>query len=143
MIKPLVVVAGSILSAILYRMGGSSAWNKKWRDLGVPACAVLTTAVLFDGFSWWDVLHFGLLFAALTTYFDVITGEDNFFLHGLACGVAAFPIVIPCGNWWAFALRAVVLSLLCGIWSAWIKNAVWEESGRGALIIATLPILLL
>jgi hypothetical protein len=81
-----------------------------------------------------------LLFGALTTYWDWINGEDNFFLHGLFCGLAYLPYLFYI-NWYAIVLRAVILGISMWIWCSINDRDDIEEYGRGALLIVTTPIL--
>ncbi len=133
------------LSGFLYRLGGSGKANTKARDFGVPMCMVLTMCIL--GLKHWTLLFsFGLLFGALTTYFkekDTDAQWYNWLVCGLAYSISMLPTVWALGLWPGFGLRTLTLGLGTMIWSQTIGNAVWEEAGRGALIIATLPMLLI
>jgi hypothetical protein len=90
-------------------------------------------------------IAFGLLLGSLTTYFKK-KGTDakwyNWAITGFAYGASAFPIAWNTGRWAGFSIRCVVLSVSTSLWSQWMNNVVWEECGRGALIILTLPLLL-
>lgn len=131
-------------SSYLYRRGGTSA-GTKWRDLGCPT--VFTVALLlFFHFHWTMILSFGLLFASLTTYFKK-KGEDanlvNWLLVGIAISLSIVPFVIANHLWLGFFTRSIVLTALIMGWSELVKNDVLEELGRGALITATIPLLLI
>lgn len=137
----------SCLSALLYRLGGiGKPWNTRFRDAGCPLVA-LGLWWYIDGFSlsqWWAyLLVFGLSWGALSTYWDWITGKDNFYLHGFFCGLATFPL-FWCGvHWWAILARAIVCAVGIGLWSKWIGNDTTEESGRGFIFTGTIPLLLI
>lgn len=136
-----------VICAILYRLGGiGKPFNTKYRDLGIPA--IITALLLILGFKapWWvHCLHFGLLFGALTTYWDCITdkNKDNFYLHSFVCGLAAI-VFAWCGvAWWLILIRAVVMSVASGVWCEKVGNDVAEETFRGGIIAVTIPMLLL
>lgn len=147
----------TILSAILYRLGGwgdegrkqfpnAPDWlfNTKARDIGCALCACLAVRLLCGSDIVWYLYIpcFGLLFGSLTTYWDFINGKDNFWLHGFACGIAFMPFAFHI-TWWALLLRAVVLAVGMGLVSVLSGKDIVEECGRGALIIATLPLILI
>ena len=131
-----------ILCAILYRLGGmGGAWwkNTKVRDLGVPIVCT-TWMVLNYTCPWWvHVLPFVLLFATLTTYWDKIFDYDNYYAHGLICGLA----YISYGNIGFVVVRAILMGILMGTLCDNTENDWIEELGRGAVIALTLPLLLL
>jgi len=83
------------------------------------------------------------MFGALTTYWDDLFGEDNFFIHGGAVAFAYLPYAIIVGSisWLAFSVRVTALALSMGLWRKYFSNAVVEEAGRGAFIILTLFLL--
>lgn len=98
------------------------------------------------------VFHAILLMASLTTYNkwtnDLFNRrKDRMYWHnwlvtGLLYGLCAIPMlfVIP---WYWIVLRAIVLSALMTAWCESVKNTTIEEAGRGFLITATLPILVI
>jgi hypothetical protein len=149
----LIWLIASILSAILYRLGGTSA-GTKWRDLGCPL--VVTAYLLTLGLkaSLWGLfglvgayfLAFGLLFGALTTYWKK-KGTDahwwNWAFTGLGYSLSALPLAFITGHWIGFGIRSIVLTILITFWSEKIGWDVLEETGRGFLITATLPLLLI
>ncbi len=143
--KILELFACTILSAILYRMGGASGYNTRYRDIG---CSLLCSLSLgfFVAWHWSLILVFGLMWAALSTYFKR-KGTDakwyNWMLVGLAFSLATFPFIISQHLWLGFFVRSVLLSGSVCLWSEINGNAVWEEMGRGALIIISIPLLLI
>ena len=128
------ILVACVLSGILYRLGGWKKGNTKFRDMGCPTVLLILAGLLF-GFNWWSfLLSFGLSFGALTTYWDFIFKKDNFFAHGLACGLAGIPLIaiVP---WWIILTRIIVCTLGMGLWSKFIGNDVIEETGRGVFFI--------
>ena len=148
----------TILSAIFYRLGGWGdegrdrfpnvpEWffNTKARDIGCSLLCFIGYIILmgFTVVPWFIHLScFLVLFASLTTYWDFITGEDNFWLHGFACGVAYIPYALYTGDWWQTVARCIVLAVAMGLISLLSGNDVVEETGRGASITASLALLL-
>jgi hypothetical protein len=138
------------VSAVLYRAGGMGkestaeptwipAWmrNTKTRDLGCPLVSFLYVMFVINiGAPWWaHFAAFGLMFGALTTYWDSLFGFDNFWFHGFMIGLAYFPYAIADYHlWWIVGVRALVLAVLMGAWSAIVKKDYVEEGGRGASI---------
>jgi hypothetical protein len=148
------VIGLSILSGICYRLGGSAkkgnwldfARNSKTRDVG---CSLLSLG-LFIGqkgvnlsFWWLYAIAFGASWGFLTTYWDFITGEDNFYLHGLFCGLAFIPLHWVGLSWWVIGIRAIACAVLMGIWSALIGWDIAEEFGRGFILTISIPLLLI
>ncbi len=145
-----IIVIGIVISGILYRAGGMSKnittkpiWMPIFmrrsivRDIGCSV-TLLITLWLIIGFNinnWWIYLStFILSWGALSIYWDNIFGYDNFYVHGLGCGLAALPLIfiIP---WWMVIIRLIVCTLGMGMWSRYQKNDVKEEMGRGMLFI--------
>jgi hypothetical protein len=134
----LIIAIACVLSAILYRMGGSEHWNTKWRDAGCPLVA-LAAVWLLDGFksSHWlaYMLFYGASWAALTTYWDKLNkGNADFFIHGLVIGLAGL-FLIPVVPLWILVLRVAVSSIGMDLWSRQVDNDVLEECGRGVFFI--------
>jgi len=157
----LCTLIATYISATLYRLGGASTfdaleeygWLPRWvrflpkkRDAGCGIVSGLMMWLLFPSTPWWiHVLAFGTLWGMLSTYWDELFGYDNFWMHGFMCGMAymwyAFidPWMIP----W-IVLRAIVMGIFMGVWCHILfSDARIEENGRGGIIPATLPILLL
>lgn len=164
MMKILLWLILSIISSICYRCGGMSKddaakprWIPKWlrntktRDLGVSAVCLslvyfLRPELKFEPFPLkfgLFLLVYGLMFTALTTYWDELFDYDNFYFHGLMIGLSTSPLCWVGVSWYAIGLYAVILTISMGLWSNAIKNDVWEELGRGFLITAVAPILLI
>lgn len=97
------------------------------------------------------VISFILTLGSLSTYHKWLnklfgkTTEDswwfNWLAYGLGIGLAILPVTFLGISWYLIVLRAIVLGLAMMVWSELNDNAVWEECGRGVLIILTLPIL--
>lgn len=86
-------------------------------------------------------ISFILSWISLSTYWDDVFGSPNFYAHGLGIGLALIPLTfIGVPIWWIL-IRSICLSLGMGVWSSSTDVDWLEEMGRGALIIATLPIL--
>jgi hypothetical protein len=132
----LYIVLLSIVSGVLYRLGGAKGYNTKFRDLGCPTVRLGAMFVLGYHAPWWcHVIAFGLLFGALTTYWDFLFGFDNFWFHGFMCGVAYVPYAfVGSIGWWHWIAQCVALAVVIGAWSAWQKDAVREEFGRGFVL---------
>lgn len=146
-----VTLVGTVLSAILYRMGGSDKYNTKARDIGVPITTLLIAIVCFSGIlssKLWIALAISFLleFGSLTTYWKK-KGTDamwfNWMFTGFAYSMATLPVAFVTGNWLGFGIRTVILTASTTIWSEAISKDTWEEWGRGALINATYPLLLI
>lgn len=150
-IKLLILLLLSLLSAVLYRMGGSEGFNTKFRDLGVPTVATLALFVL-GVFHWSLILHFGLLFGALTTYWNFKKDVKwwNWLLTGLFYGLSALPLLF-CGiGIFPILLRSILLAVIIMVWNTWFNKPLFgftsdviTELGRGFVVLATIPVLFL
>jgi len=157
----LFTILATLLSAILYRLGGMSVkdakryppwkWFPEWavntkaRDIG---CALIGTGwmiAFLPAVTWWiHLIGFGLLFGALTTYWDWLFGdEDNFYMHGAMCAFAYIPYAIATGAWVNWGIRIAVMAVFMGTWCLIFSDDYVEECGRGAIIAASLPLLLI
>lgn len=121
------------LCAILGRMGGAKGYNTKFRDMGCPFVA-MAYAFILGCHSWWLVLSFGLMFGALTTYWDFLFGYDNYWFHGFVIGLAIAPISAVTGHWLPFLGVVGLTTLWMGFWSKVIRWDVWEEMVRYGII---------
>ena len=145
-----IIILLSIISGILYRIGGTNK-GTLWRDIGTMLCAILVL-IYFGGFVYniktiaGLVATAGFTFASLTTYFKR-KGADaywwNWALVGLAFGLAALPFALATQYWLGFILRTVFLSVAVCLWSETQGNVLFEEVGRGVLLTASMPILLI
>lgn len=148
----------ALISGFLYRLGGLSkeqakqqipwcpSWliNSKTRDIGCSVLAVGWMFLFLPKFEWYIYLiSFGLMWGALSSYWDFINGDDNFWLHGFAVAFSFISFPISDGEWVGFGVRCIALAVLMGGWCAIFKNDWVEELGRGAFIVATLLILLI
>lgn len=146
----LYVTIAYILSAIFYRAGGMGkevtakpSWIPKWMRFSlmrdVPCSALLITlAMVWFGVSdnWLGyVVSFGLSWAALSTYYDSIFGHDNYFAHGLGCGLAGLPLLMCGVPLWILLIRLIICTLGMGIWSKKVTVDYQAEFGRGVFFI--------
>ncbi len=141
----------SVVSAILYRLGGSSKtdqdkefpfiprWFKnipKKRDVMSNLVCLYSLFLLGINAPFWVwFISFGLLWASLSSYFDWMFGYDNHYMHGFMCGFSLLPLVIF-GNLVlsAFIIKSILLAIGMGLWSKYNGNATKEELGRGFLL---------
>jgi len=126
-----------VASAVLYRMGGADGYNTKFRDFGCPLSAVASAWLI--GLQHWSlVISFGLLFGAMTTYWKR-KGEDarwyNWLMTGFMYAMAFIPTVWFLSRFEAFVYFAAFLSIATMIWSEMASDVVWEECGRGSILI--------
>jgi hypothetical protein len=147
----------AVISAILYRAGGMSkdktakptwipvfmrkSWVRDWLCPAVLLGLVGTCWGLEWAFWWVYAIFYGLSGAALSCYWsffkyhDPPVEEDNFFLHGLGCGLAGIPLIWAGVPWYIILLRTVICAIGMYLWSKWISVDWQEEMGRGALFI--------
>ena len=139
----ILILALSIVSAILYRAGGLSKEKEHWiptwmrhswvRDWLCPTCCLLPIALSWE-WSWWLVLAYGAMGGMLTTYWDRLFKFANFWFSGFAIGIAGF-FLVGCGVvWWLILARAIVLALVWGTICAIAENDFVEEYGRGSTL---------
>jgi hypothetical protein len=152
MIKILITLAAVCLSGVFYRAGGMSKdttaepkwiplWlRKSWvRDWLLPG-VLLLPLFSFLALSSWLSLGMCLLFyilsgAALSTYWDFLFGHDNFWMHGLVCGLAGVPLIWAGVPWPLIVGRIVVCTVGMGLVSK-LSGKDWvEEMGRGVFFI--------
>jgi len=147
----LILLGLSILGAILYRLGGAHGYNTNFRDVGMSIITILVLAFLCGRsiVNWLGmaslVLVLALTYGAQTTYFKRKGTEAkwwNWALVGLANGLALLPWALYSGQWIEWGIRTIGLVVLVMTWSEVISNAVWEECGRGFIIIASLGLFL-
>jgi len=149
----LIFIFLTILSSIFYRLGGiGKPYPVKIRDGGCPLVA-LTLLWLLGSSGLQGVfllkiglflVTYGLMFASLTTYWKkgVDAKAINWFFHGFGVGISCLPLTWLGIDWWLILARAVILGITMMWWSENNDDVLWEEGGRGALIILTLPVLL-
>ena len=91
--KYLAIAILSIIAAWLYRWGGQEGKSGRWRDAGVPLCGLLGMLILGVKIPWWLIpVPYGLMWLALTTYYDDIFGYDNYWVHGFGVAAAYLPL---------------------------------------------------
>ena len=136
----------SILSGIFYLLGGWSKGNRLFRILGCPLCVVIASVGLFWGKEvpfWAYLCAFGANVGAVSAYWGLDEKKWGYWAHGLGLSLAVLPIIYFTGTWIGFGIRCVVLTALMILWSEYTSWDILEEWGRGFLIAATLPLLLL
>lgn len=134
----------SLISGLLYYLGGESGWNTKIRDLGCNTIAVcMLMAHGFNGWSLW--LTWFMLWGALTTYWK--QGTDCKWYHwlftGLGYGVSFLPYAVQSDHIIGWICYTVLLAISTCIWSEINDDVRFEASGRGMLIIIYLPALVI
>ena len=145
MTSTIIFISCVILSSVAYRLGG---WKKSWlRDWLCPLFIYAALLAFKRPSSALSYLLFipayGLTGAALTTYFDsILEKTDCFWLHGLACGLAAFPLYWAGYSWYAILARSAVLAIVFGVWHKFVRFDIAEEAGRGAFLVLSVPILI-
>lgn len=150
-IDVLVLAILSILSGILYRMGGKGKpYNTKYRDLGCAICAILILLVINNDYQWKILLSyfvsFGLYFGSLTTYWKGKAIDCKWYhwlFTGLGYGLAFAPFAFVTGKWVGFTIRTLIVGFVCMLWSQTVEDVVKEEFGRGFISTVTLPLLLI
>ena len=134
-----IIILLTIVCCVLYRSGGiGKPFDTKFRDLGCPTAQTLALIVLGFHNPLALFFSFGITFGALTTYWDFINEEDNFWLHGLFVGLAAFPVAIVTGHWWMFIVRALIIAIWSGVWSMIWK---WDDAEEGGRLLPLIPTL--
>ena len=152
----IILAIGSVISGILYHCGGiGKPYSTKLRDIGCSLIILLTLSFLAHKIFpiWVNLVTFGLSWLFLSTYHKYLNKwfnkprTDAFYFnwlaHGIGIGLAMIPMAWIGITWWLILIRAVVLGLSMMVWSELNDNAVSEEFGRGALIVLSLPLLML
>jgi len=139
------VILLSIVSAILYRLGGSSkadqdkefpyipSWFKKIPKKRDVMCNLVTLLAAFilgvNAPIWAWVLSMGLMWASLSTYWDEQFGYDNHWFHMFMIGFSMLPIMF-----FSFpvelGIRCLILAIAGGAWSKLNGDDFLEEMGR-------------
>ena len=137
----------SVLSAVLYRLGGSAKkgnWldflrNKLTRRFGCMLLRGMAVSLLgIKAPLWIWALTGAIAYAGLTTYWDSIFGYDNHYAHGFGIGMANLPFaIVGAISWLAFGVHVFAITVFMGIWSAKHANDDIEEYGRGSSVIWT------
>lgn len=146
----------SILSGFLYRCGGTEKrgkwydflFNTKSRDIGCSALTTLAFHIIHPHIPWWSLLlHFGLLWGALTTYWDFLNKDREvwwtWIITGIFYGLSALPLLSVC--WSGVLLRSLLLGITTMAWRMMIRpgflnDAVWDEAGVGFLLVISVLI---
>ena len=143
--KMVTIIALSLIAGFLYRAGGSDWANTKYRDFGVPI--VMLLAMWHLKLWHWSLIPSAIaLFASLTTYFKKKGADALWWNWALVGLITAFSMVFyawASGHWLGFWIRCALNTVLIMAWSEWQDEVNAEEGGRGFIIIATLPLLLI
>lgn len=173
--KEMITGVLTFFSGLFYRLGGLGddgkkllpflpewAFDEQVRRIGCMLCGL--AYMLLHGYGIKaivpHVLAAGAFYGLITTYWDFITGEDNFYLHGFSVGFAYIPYAVHTtiygGNVWGmFILRCLALAGVMGGLNAFLhsqfakrklpkkilKYRDWiEEIARGAAIVLSLKV---
>lgn len=140
----------TVVSGVLYRLGG---WiQTKIRDFGcalLVCIAYLVFGMLTDSI-WVNIAVylacFGATFGSLTTYWKK-KGEPakwwNWAITGFVYGLSALPLLFVGVHWYMILIRSIALSASVVAVSEITSVDFIEEFGRGALLIATVPLLVI
>lgn len=148
----------TFVAGVLYHFGGlgDDYWKKhqhlpRWmfntkvRDIGVSLIDCFLAGVLC-GWNWWLILCFGLSWAALSSYYKKKGTDATGFTWGLTgfmYGLAFLPYALATHHYFGFAIRTLLLAITTAVWSNNIDSASMEEGGRGGLVTATIPLLII
>lgn len=142
-----------MLSAWLYRKGGQGGFPnaKLIRRAGIPiACYIPACFILFGSGGWsWHIVSAGLLALALSTYHDYLAPDGSsenwlcWLVTGAVYALASFPLIWAGVHIYAIIGRTIALAILTMLVSERTGKVFIEETLRGGLIVATLPILLI
>jgi hypothetical protein len=126
----------SLISGVLGRLGGrakNGAWydfisDTKARDLGCALIFILTLPLKLH-FWYIYLIVFGLMFGALTTYWDKLFGFDNLWFSGFMVGLAALPLLFTGLAWYWLLTRALILAVAWGCLNRFLpdKILIWER----------------
>lgn len=138
----------AFINGMCYRMGGSGNFPRWTRPVGI-GFLTMATILLWGGviWDWWYILSIlatgGASAGVSTTYFKK-KGSDahwfNWLFVGLAFSLAFLPFAIMTHLWLGFVIRLLVLTPVITLWSHLIGWDIAEETGRGFLCIATIPL---
>lgn len=112
----MIIIIAIILSAILYRLGGSAkngSWYDflKWsktRDWGCSIVWIVTAGVMLRWLDWWWYIPmFICSWLALTTYWDDLFGYDNYWFHLGVVALCMLPYAFY-GYWLLVVIRIIV-----------------------------------
>ena len=147
-LKILATILLTFASGWLYRAGGTGyPFNRWYRRIGVPICAILTMFLWFIMPCWCWTGTALLMVLSMTTYCK-IDGNENvdwyeWLLAGAMYGLTPVLYAWQSGNWLGFGIRTVFLALFTMIWSVLIDDVEFEERGRGWGFNGSLPLLLI
>lgn len=146
--KVLILIGLSILSGILYRVGGWEKGNKLFRRIGCPVCSFLLLPYNIWNNPFCSVTAFILSVLAMSTYHDYLTpnGSEDWkcwLMTGFCYSLATIPLI------WAgiglpnILIRGVLLGLVIMLIRENTDIDVNEEVGSGFFYCLTTPLILL
>jgi len=154
----ILLIGAIVFSAIIWRRGG--AGQSLWRNPGVPIVLGLTQFVLLNFNNWWALLYIPLMWGAIQAFsyglnapihqFVVLImgglsgrGSDGGYKPveivtratcGLLWSTPAILFAILTGNWLAYGIYAVVLTIGNGLAGGLIKDVEKSEKVVGGLV---------
>lgn len=155
----LVVVLCGFISGVAYWLGGQGAdgakahpkcpswlFNRAIRHVVCPTMVVAPIA-LFMPLNAWLSLSWILMFGATTCYWNFLHPQEdktwwNWLLHGLFIGLSILPYAISINHTVAGLTYAVACALTMCIWSEEMSVDLYEEFGRGFLMVAAILVVM-
>jgi hypothetical protein len=147
----MITLIASIISAILYRIGGAGKEeikfaNSQYRDIGCPVIVLIV--LLMAGYTWYLCLASALLVLGfIRTYWDFLyKNNDNLYLHGAFLGLSMIPLAWSGVPIWKIVAYTSILTFSVGGLNTFctrvrVPYSVWvEELFRGLIVIEGLRI---
>jgi len=149
------VIILSLISAILFRLGGSSydlPLKTKWRDVGCTICTLLTiwTVGIYAELVQ-TAIYFALSWGVLSLSCDFWGSDDIEWyeraLWGFVQGLSAIPIAVYTGRYTGFFIRILILTIFMPFsdklqLKIFLDKADSVELSRGFMYNITIPLLL-
>jgi len=139
----------SILSGVFYHLGGiGKPYPTKLRDWGCPACFIVCLYLTAGRFTLQVALcylaTFLLSWAALSTYYKkgIDCKWQNWFFHGLGCGLAALPLIWVGVSTLDILSRSLFLVASMTLVSEFSESVWYEEFMRGFIFTASMVFLI-
>ena len=150
----ILLIGAIVFSAIIWRRGG--AGQSLWRNPGVPIILGLTQFVLLNFNNWWALLYIPLMWGAIQAFSYGLDAPIHDFWEkvfhcgskgnapfveistratcGLLWSTPAILFAILTGNWLAYGIYAVVLTIGNGLAGGLIKDVEKSEKVVGGLV---------
>lgn len=133
------ILLQAIIGGVLYRLGGYGKPFASWyRDWLIPL--LLFWALPFN---WALIPCYALMGGALSAYWGLDEMKWGFFAHGLGLSICMLPYALMTQHWLGFGIRTIVLTASITLISEFMDIDWLEEGLRGAVIILTLPLLMI